>query len=136
MLHCTLTCQIETRAANVSREYNPPAAIDVRVKRYAPHVRITGEVGNLVPDLKRPGAGPRMVTEPHATRILTAFVRHRRKDMWLDRRIEVREIFDSKATKIQTQSEKTPLWFVVGRPDSPAGCVRLSIVDEAEQAER
>lgn len=64
--------------SRLSREDYPPAAVDVRVKRYAPHVRFAREVRDLVPDLKRPRPGTHQPIQFTAT-IVARFIRHRRK---------------------------------------------------------
>ena len=64
-----------TLHARLSREDYSPAAVDVRVERYVSHVGFAGEVGNLVPDLKRPRSDTHTVTQL-ATTIMTVVVRH------------------------------------------------------------
>lgn len=39
-----------------SREDDPPSTVDVRVQRDYAHMRVTREIGDLIPDLQRPSA--------------------------------------------------------------------------------
>lgn len=69
-------CLVHARQTHsLSREDDSPAAVDVRVERYASHVGFAREVGHFVSDLERPRPATHTVAQLAAT-VMAVAVRH------------------------------------------------------------